>query len=64
MLFTMEVELGGDAMKSAEELANAIKDVAGRVLSTYGDIQDIETPVQGKVRNSNMETVGTWSVTE
>lgn len=52
-MFTLEIELGNAAMCEAEHVAEALEQIAQRVRGGEDD---------GRVRDLNGNTVGTWSV--
>ena len=56
--FTLTIELGNDAMKTATDLSAAIKLVAARVKGA-----DVNDETVSKVRDENGNTVGVWRIT-
>lgn len=51
--FNLHIELGNDAMSSHDDIADALNEVAGRVVSGQED---------GAIRDVNGNTVGNWSI--
>lgn len=59
MKFTLEIELGNEAMRTGEDVLNAIhQSVAG------GDFRSLDDSDGGTVRDASGNTVGKWEVTE
>jgi hypothetical protein len=56
-VFTLQIELGNDAMSTANDVANALYALAGRMA---GD--DSSLSGAGSVRDDNGNTVGRWSI--
>ena len=55
MKFTLEIELGNDAMRTANDVANALDRIADEVLFVG---------LTGRaIRDTNGNTVGKWEVT-
>jgi hypothetical protein len=60
MEFMLKIELGNDAMQSAEDVAEGLRTVADYLESTGGwDHNDA-----GHVRDANGNTVGGWVICE
>lgn len=66
MKFTLEIELGNDAMRKPSHIAKALDDVAtalrdkiamGQAIGAFGSNTD------GRIRDANGNTVGKWEVT-
>jgi Flp pilus assembly protein TadG len=51
--FKLSIELGNDAMQTAEDVANALQDIADELASGASD---------GHIRDDNGNTVGTWEL--
>ena len=60
MKFTLEIELGNEAMQTPQDVATAVFDAA-RAMRNHSDI---ECPAIHQIRDSNGNTVGSWRVTE
>lgn len=54
MKFTLEITMGNDAMRTPEDIATALGDVASRVQAGYGN---------GNIRDLNGNAVGTYEIT-
>jgi hypothetical protein len=60
MKFTLEIELGNDAMQTCDDVGRAIREVAEEFL----DCMDEPTPVRDiLIKDINGNTVGKWEVT-
>lgn len=61
MKFTLEIELGNDAMRTGNDVAHVLN-----VLRQYFDINDgvIEAIYPHGIRDTDGNTVGTWGVTD
>lgn len=59
MRFFININMGNDAMKSADDLANAIKKVADRIASEQYDI-DPDDEYEVPINDDNGNTVGEW----
>lgn len=57
LTFHLEIEMGNEAMQTAEDLAACIRYVAGKM-------QDDHIPIAGVVRDANGNTVGHWHTEE
>lgn len=55
MKFTLTIELGNDAMKSPEDIADALRKAASHIQAGYGN---------GSVRDLNGNTVGSYDITD
>jgi hypothetical protein len=63
MKFTLEIELGNDAMSTPADIAGALRDLAGRLEGT--DTLGIRYTGHGDtIRDANNNTVGSWDVSE
>lgn len=60
MKFTLEIELGNEAMQTAEDVASKLRDIARRVDSCTFD--SVEGPY--KILDTNGNTVGSWAVSK
>jgi hypothetical protein len=58
MKFTLEIELGNAAMRTAGDIAGALAKIAGRI-----DPRDVAAGAGGAVLDVNGNTVGRWEVT-
>lgn len=57
MKFTLQIKLGNAAMQTSDDIADALRQVAGRHnLATPGEF--------GAIRDLNGNTVGEWKVTK
>jgi len=67
MKFTLEIELGNDAMQTAEDIAHALQDVA-KGLMTYGIGGRSRYPITKvdgrKIMDVNGNSVGKWEVSD
>lgn len=54
--FSMNIELGNDAMQQPQELADALREVANKIAA----IDPTDTNAGGKVLDDNGNEVGTW----
>lgn len=59
MIFTLSIHMGNDAMQTPADLAEALRELAGK-LSGYGNI----TPGSGSIRDINGNNVGVWDIAE
>lgn len=66
MTFTLTIELGNDAMQSANDIQHALLNAASGVSNAYAaeGIYEPIIPGDGRVRDLNGNTVGRWEVTE
>jgi fido (protein-threonine AMPylation protein) len=70
MKFTLEIELGNDAMQTPAQIANALHDVEGRLRDTHSMLRgngiSFEFTPSGihPFRDANGNTVGKWEVSE
>ena len=63
MKFTVEIELGNDAMQTYQDIRDALKEI---ILSAGSCASSHAQPTHGdgaKVRDENGNTVGSWGVT-
>lgn len=56
--FTLSIELGNDAMTDPLDVANALREVAGRIEGAF----NLTRGDDGFVRDENGNTVGRWAV--
>lgn len=56
MKFTLEIELGNEAMRHTGHVANALKDTAENICLATGKT--------GRIYDQNSNTVGKWEVTD
>lgn len=56
--FTLRIELGNDAMQTAQDIAEALRDTAVRI--GYGAV--IGTTETGRIHDANGNEVGQWSI--
>lgn len=59
MKFTLEIELGNDAMQTYRDITFALVDLIGRLPSVDPDDDD-----DGRIYDHNGNKVGTWQVSE
>lgn len=59
MRFTLEIELGNDAMRTPADLAGALQDLAGDLENAPGTEP---APSAGVIRDMNGNRVGHWQV--
>ncbi len=58
--FTLTIELGNDAMLTGQDIATALRKVAGQVaVQLEGEIKMADC---AKIRDANGNTVGLWEV--
>lgn len=71
MKFVLEIELGNDAMQTANDIARALHNAAGTIGSeglVFGDGQDeipfdyIPKPQTVVIRDDNGNAVGSWEI--
>jgi hypothetical protein len=60
MKFTLEIELENDAMRTSTHLAKALRDVGERVRAAMPGV--IRAADNGRIRDINGNTVGSWQV--
>lgn len=61
MTFTVEIELGNDAMQTGEDLAHALRGVAAKIEDCSRPVEDWPASVRtGPIRDVNGNTVGRW----
>jgi hypothetical protein len=61
MKFTLEIELGNDAMQTAEDVSRVLFDLSDAIVDY--DLSDSDSG-PGSVRDVNGNTVGHWDVTD
>lgn len=64
MKFTVEIELLNDAMQTADDVAQALRETADRLVDTMGGNENLDEH-EGKFRNIrdiNGNTVGIWQI--
>ena len=61
MKLFVNIELGNDAMKTAEDLAQAVEYIANRIRAAY-DSAPIQAICNGRVKDDNGNRVGTWGI--
>ncbi|MHB8565339.1 MAG: hypothetical protein ACYDDA_15730 [Acidiferrobacteraceae bacterium] len=61
MRFTLEIELGNDAMRTGADVGRALRHSTDRDLSLRID-EDLDSRDSGTIRDVNGNTVGTWQV--
>lgn len=59
--FTLELELGNDAMKSAADIAEALLKTAAHVVEVIGD-KDPKPAHSRSIHDVNGNTVGAWNI--
>lgn len=59
MKFTLSIELGNEAMQDSEDVAHALRTVAGKVAEYYAPLEGGE---RGSIRDLNGNTCGSWEV--
>lgn len=52
--FNLTIKLGNDAMSTKDDIARALRDLAGKLDRTDSD--------SGRVRDDNGNTVGSWEI--
>jgi hypothetical protein len=59
--FTLEIELGNDAMQTAADLQDTLLKLAQRLHKTlpYGPVR---SPEGGRIMDANGNSVGTWTI--
>ena len=57
--FTLEIELGNDAMRNSVALSDALREVSNRVLNTGYTFCE---PIIRGILDSNGNTVGFWKI--
>lgn len=65
MKFTLEIELGNDAMRKPKHVASALKGIADTLSDRIGMGQSIGafgSNTEGRIRDINGNTVGKWEV--
>ncbi len=60
MRFTLEIELGNDAMRSGAHLETALHQIGTRVRAALPGV--ITREDEGRIRDVNGNTVGSWKV--
>lgn len=60
MKFTLEINLGNEAMQTGNDVAEALQGIVDRLVDTY----DLSADMRGKLRDSNGNTVGHWEINE
>jgi hypothetical protein len=56
--FTLTITLGNDAMQTGGDVAEALREVAGRIDDRRGGLFEDS----GRIRDANGNTVGEWRV--
>lgn len=56
MTFSLEIEMGNDAMMRASDVAKALREVATT-------LENERTRKEGRIRDANGNTVGSWRKT-
>jgi hypothetical protein len=59
--FTLEIELGNDAMQTPEDVTDALEEVVKQIRDRHWDGW---TPGGESIRDINGNTVGRWSLVE
>ena len=57
--FKLEIELGNDAMRSTNDIARALEEVAVRLSGQHRSFADADA---GRIHDDNGNTVGSWTV--
>lgn len=60
MKFTLEIELGNDAMQTYADIAASVR----RIFSDFANCHDTAEDDAGRIYDANGNRVGEWSVTE
>lgn len=61
MKFTLEIELGNDAMRTYEDIAKSVR----LIFSDFSRrVEDVEEGEQGRIYDTNGNRVGVWEVKE
>ena len=60
MRFTLEIELGNDAMQTGQDVAGALRKEAQRLAEFCK--KDLRPGAEGLIRDVNGNTVGKWQV--
>jgi len=64
MKFTLEIELGNDAMRSYRDIREALSDVSGHIaMHKIGHVKPYDGDGR-KIMDINGNSVGKWEVTE
>lgn len=66
MRFTLQIELGDNAMHTQGHVATALSAVAAKVLHRFGTgerIGDFNTNTTGDIHTVNGDKVGDWQIT-
>ena len=62
MRFTIDIELGNDAMRSRNHVANALRKIADKLIDA--EIHALHIEQSGKIMDLNGNSVGLWAVTK
>ncbi len=58
--FTIKIQLGNDAMRSEADIANALRDIAGKIF--HGHIS-LKEPNETTIRDENGNRIGSVAIT-
>jgi hypothetical protein len=61
MKFTLEIEMGNEAMQSYADIAYSVQRIFADFRLRQGDVEDGET---GRIYDANGNRVGTWNIEE
>lgn len=63
--FTLEIELGNDAMQTSDDVAKVLEAVADRLVKReyLEDMEVLETVTKG-IKDANGNTIGSWRIGE
>ena len=62
MKFTLEIQLGNDAMQNGADVAELLRKVAARIESNPFDSYNDDGEFGGVLKDRNGNTVGKWEV--
>lgn len=64
MKFTLEIELGNDAMNDYNAVGSALAGVSRELMKAHAQGLGCTTVDSGRIRDLNGNTAGKWEVTE